>query len=60
MQVPVEATLPINNTMHNSKYFSEALVKQHFHQEEYSWRLMADKGGRVLAIDAGIKNTGKV
>ena len=60
MQVPEVLTAPLLHTTHNSAYVTTALKVLHEPQVEYAARLMARKVGRILAIDAGIKNTGKV
>ena len=45
---------------HNSAYVGQALSALQEEQVDYCDRLMASKGGRLLCIDAGMKNPGKV
>ena len=60
LQVPLRPAIGLCAVQHNTAYIKDAFTVLHADQAEYSQRLMASRGGRVLSVDAGIKNTGKV
>ena len=59
-QVPTQPIVGLTSTRHNTSYIGGALAELHQEKVQYSTRLMASLRGRILSIDAGIKNTNKV